>query len=141
MKAYFCVVIALFLTSTAQAELLKCVDAAGRVTYGEKALAGQQCSAVTAPVNVIPATKVPAPAPASAGPQPVSRRADLERQIANLEGQLAEAQKALTEQQNIRLGSEANYQRVLDRLQPYEDKVAEIQKNLDQLRSELARTP
>lgn len=128
------------LSLAAQAELLKCVDSAGKVSYGEKALAGQHCSAVTATVNVVPATK-PLPNPAPAPAATLNAREQLQNQIASQEAALAEAQKALAEQESIRLGNEANYQRVLDRLQPYRDKVAEIQKNLDQLRSDLARLP
>lgn len=125
----------------AQADLLKCVDAAGHVSYGEKAVKGQTCSAVTATVNVVPAVKAPPPSSTAAQAQPQSARAQLENQIAAQEAALAEAQKALSEQENIRLGGEANYQRVLDRLQPYQAKVAEIQKNLEQLKSDLARLP
>ncbi|MBI5752634.1 MAG: DUF4124 domain-containing protein, partial [Hydrogenophilales bacterium] len=51
----------------------------------------------------------------------------------------ADAKKALAEQENIRLGGEQNYQRVLDRLKPYQDKVAEIEKKLAQLREEQGR--
>ncbi len=131
-----------WLSLAAQAELLKCVDSAGKVSYGEKALAGQHCSAVTATVNVVPATKpLPNPAPAPAPAATLNAREQLQNQIASQEAALAEAQKALADQESIRLGNEANYQRVLDRLQPYRDKVAEIQKNLDQLRSDLARLP
>ena len=67
------------------------------------------------------------------------RRTELQKQIAAQEIALAEAKQALAEQENIRLGGEANYQRVLDRLQSYQDKVAEIEKNLAQLREELAQ--
>lgn len=140
MKKSLGLFVLVWLSANAQAELLKCVDNAGKVSYGEKALPGQNCTPVTATVNVIPATK-PLPSAAPSQAPTLNTREQLQNQIASQEAALAEAQKALAEQEGIRLGNEANYQRVLDRLQPYQDKVAEIQKNLAQLRSDLARLP
>ena len=54
------------------------------------------------------------------------------------EQKLAEAEKALSEQESIRLGDERNYQKVLDRLQPYKDKAQLHERNIEAIRKELA---
>lgn len=122
-----------------KAEIYKCLDGTGKVTYSEKKESSSACVPVTATVNVVPAIKPIAPTlPAAPRLEQADRHAELQKKIAAQEAALAEAKQALLEQGNIRLGGEANYQRVLDRLQPYQDKVAEIEKNLVQLREELA---
>ena len=123
-----------------KAEIFKCLDGTGNVTYSEKKESSSACVPVTATVNVVPAIKpiVPMP-PIAPRLEQTDRRAELEKQIVAQEAALTEAKKALGDQENIRFGGEANYQRVLDRLQPYQDKVAEIEKNLAQLRAELVQ--
>jgi Domain of unknown function (DUF4124) len=124
----------LLLMSVAEAETFKCINAAGKVSYSEKKEANAQCSPVTTPINVMP---VPSAVYPSSGPSASGAKRDpLADQIAQQEHALAEAKKALAEQESIRLGSEKNYQRVLDRLKPYQDKVAGIEKQLAQLRAE-----
>ncbi|MGL4408555.1 MAG: DUF4124 domain-containing protein, partial [Zoogloea sp.] len=44
----------------------------------------------------------------------------------------------LAEQEAVRYGDERNYQKVLDRLQPYKDKVQMHERNIEALRRELA---
>ena len=61
----------------------------------------------------------------------------LEKELLAEETALAEARKALAEQEAIRLGNERNYQKVLDRLQPYKDKVELHQRNVDALKKEI----
>ena len=56
------------------------------------------------------------------------------------ERQLAEARKKLTEQESIRSGDEKNYQRVLDRLKPFQDEVRIAEDNVSALRKELSGT-
>ncbi len=131
------------LVMPAKAEIVKCVDASGNVTYSEKSQAKGTCVPVTATISVVPAVKQPTPPTPPQAPQ-VERdgqRGALQKQIAEREAALAEAKKALAEQENIRFGNEANYQRVLDRLKPYQDKVAAIEKEIAQLRETLAKMP
>lgn len=131
------------LVMPAKAEIVKCLDASGNVTYSEKSQAKGTCVPVTATISVVPAVKQPTPPTPPQAPQ-VERggqRGALQKQIAEQEAALAEAKKALAEQENIRLGNEANYQRVLDRLKPYQDKVAAIEKEIAQLRETLAKMP
>jgi len=39
----------------------------------------------------------------------------------------------------MRNGDEKNYQRVLDRLKPFQDRVAEHQRNVDAIRQEIGK--
>ena len=68
------------------------------------------------------------------------RRKILEQELANEERLLAQARKELEEQEGMRLGSEKNFQRVLDRLEPYKKKVKLHEDNIANLRRELAGT-
>jgi len=126
--------LALFALPAADAEVFKCLHPDGKVTYSEKKEANAKCSPVSTPINVVPATSATGPVSTGGGKQD-----GLRGQIAEQERALAEAKKALAEQEGIRLGSEKNYQRVLDRLKPYQDKVAEIEKKLAQLREEQSK--
>jgi ribosomal protein L29 len=66
------------------------------------------------------------------------RRRILEQELANEQKQLASAQKELADQQSVRDGSERNYQRVLDRLEPFQKKVKQHEDNIENLKKELA---
>ncbi len=66
------------------------------------------------------------------------RRRILESELAAEQKNLEEAKKALAEQEAVRSGDERNYQRVLDRLQPFKDKVALHERNLEAIRKEIA---
>jgi len=68
------------------------------------------------------------------------RRKLLEQELASEEKLLAQAKKELAEQESVRLGSEFNYQRVLNRLEPYKKKVALHENNVANLKRELAGT-
>lgn len=128
----------LVMSIAAQAGVFKCVGPDGRVIYTEQQDPRMRCTPVTGAVNVVPAPAVP-PTPTAPVPAPAATPADLDQQIAATEQELAAARQALKEQEGIRLGSEANYQRVLDRLKPYQDKVAELEKRLEDLRAQKRR--
>jgi len=66
------------------------------------------------------------------------RRRILNEELATEENALEESRKALEAQEAVRSGDERNYQRVLDRLQPYKDKVDLHQRNVDALKREIA---
>jgi phage shock protein A len=66
------------------------------------------------------------------------RRKILEQELANEQKLLEQARNELAEQDSMRLGSERNYQRVLDRLEPYKKKVKLHEDNIANLRRELA---
>jgi phage shock protein A len=65
------------------------------------------------------------------------RRKILEQELANEQKLLDGARKELAEQEAVRLGSERNYQRVLDRLEPYKKKVKLHEDNVESLNKEL----
>jgi hypothetical protein len=66
------------------------------------------------------------------------RRKILEQERANEQRLLDQARKELSEQESVRLGSERNYQRVLERLEPYRKKVKLHEDNVANLTRELA---
>jgi hypothetical protein len=148
-------ILPLTFASLAHAAVYKCIDADGRVTYTNDRTLARDCTPLT---TDLPVSSVPAPQPRSPAAQPPgatpapgfprvtpdaqrarddTRRQILESELAAEEEALKEAQAALTEQESIRLGSERNYQRVLDRLQPFKDKVELHERNLEALRREL----
>ena len=139
--AYAVALLGIFVTSAAEAEaegekvVFKCLMPDGTVIYSDKREVKAQCSVVTAPINVTPTTKVPAPT--SKPETEVSGKQDpLRNKIAEQERALGEAKAALSEQEMIRLGGEKNYQKVMDRLKPYQDNVVEIENKLSELRGE-----
>lgn len=129
----------------AWADIYKKVDEDGRVTYSNVPSKGAQ------KLNLEPLNTVPASKPKSQSPEnfprvdsdtqkerDYKRRQILENELAQEMTQLEDAKKALAEGESVRLGSERNYQRFLDRIQPLKDAVAEHQKNIDALRQEIA---
>ncbi len=146
---------ALLLSTPTWSVVFKCTDTEGRVTYTNDKSLGRDCKAISTdqPVSSIPAPpRRAAPAATPQAPSPSSfpnvpadtqrardadRRQILETELAAEERALAEAQAALAEQEAIRTGNERNFQRVLDRLQPFKDKVELHQRNVEALRREM----
>ena len=133
----------------------RCVDSSGRSTYTnvKEEMSGKKCTVVSREVSVVPAQAAPkrveekaaprpgAPAGASAPNQTASRATDrrriLEEELSDEHKRLEQAKQKLAEQQSIRSGDERNYQRVLDRLKPFEDAVQQHERNVEQLKREL----
>lgn len=67
-----------------------------------------------------------------------SRRKILQSELDDEEKRLGEARRKLEEQQAIRNGDERNYQRVLDRLKPFQEAVEQHEKNVAELRKTLS---
>lgn len=139
-----------FGVSAADAQVFKCVDADGRITYTNDRSASKGCSVVeNQNVSSIPSTPrsgassggtsttFPKISPDAQRARDEGRRQILELELSSEERELAAAQKALTEQEGIRNGDERNFQRVLDRLQPFKDKVELHQRNIEALRKEI----
>jgi hypothetical protein len=143
----------LLAASAVQADIFKCVDEQGRVTY-TNTRAPKGCTTLNRdlPVTSVPAAgsgndKAGAPSGAASFPKvsdEVQRSRDgdrkriLSQELATEEKALEEARKALAEQEAVRFGDERNYQKVLDRLQPYKDKVELHQRNVEALKREIA---
>lgn len=141
----------------AQAEIYQCIDSNGNRSFTDdkREAAAAGCKAM----NLPPLSNVPAPprpgvksgAQNSAAPggfpkvdpntqqqRDEARRKILEQELATEQKLLDQARQNLSEQEAIRLGSERNYQRVLDRLEPYKKKVALHESNIANLRKELS---
>ncbi len=142
----------LIVAAPAQASVYKCVDSSGSVTYTNDSTFARGCKELSEdqPVSSIPApprapasqprttpNDFPRVAPEAQRARDDTRRQVLEKELLAEETALAEARKALAEQEAIRLGNERNYQKVLDRLQPYKDKVELHQRNVDALKKEI----
>ena len=129
----------------AGADIYKKVDEDGRVSYSNVPSKGAQKLNLE-PLNTVPSSK-PNTQPPGNFPKVDAetqkgrdnvRRQILENELAQEMMQREEAKKTLAEGEATRLGSERNYQRYLDRIQPLKDAVAEHQKNIDALKQELA---
>ena len=133
--------------------LYECVDQNGNKRYTNVQVEAKGCKVLNVgPVNTAPAASRPA-GKASASPSPPNfpkvdaqtqqsrdsqRRRILEQELGNEQKLLDQAKKDLAEQEATRLGTERNYQRVLDRLEPYQKKVKLHEDNLTSLRREIS---
>ena len=138
MKQFPVLLALLCLALPVRADLLKCIEPGGRVTYSERKEPGMICTPVTAAITVVPAPPVSRPAPPPVVNPLVAQREALETRIKAQTAALAEAKKQLAEQEGIRLQREIFYQSVLDRLKPFQEKVAEAEKALAETRKELS---
>lgn len=67
------------------------------------------------------------------------KRSDvLEEELRREQAELEKAEKTLVEQESMRGGDEKNYQKVLDRVQPYKDAVTLHKKNIESIKKEIA---
>ena len=152
MKIWLAMVLA-GVTTAAGAEMWKCVDTDGNTRYTNVRADVKGCK----PLNLEPPAPAPAPAQRShtqSQSQPklanfpsvdgetqkqrdAGRRKILEQELAQEQQQLDVAKKQLAAQQDVRLGSEANYARVAERLRPFEDRVRLHESNIDSLKKEL----
>ena len=137
---------------SALADVYKCVDERGNITYtNDKPAPGQKgCTLLSRdqPVNSFPAPKKPPAAAASSGFPKVNdseqkgrdgdRRKILENELASEQKALEDSKKELAEQEGQRLGDERNYQKYLDRIQGFRDKVKQHETNIEKLKKELA---
>jgi hypothetical protein len=149
---------ALVAASGAQAQgqgtVWKCMEADGRAHYTniKKETEGRQCTVVTKEVSVVSSPAAPARSAAAERSPPgfpkvdrgtqkardESRRRILEDELSAEEKGLVDAKAKLAAQEAVRYGDEKNYQRVLDRLKPYQDAVERHERNIEALKRELA---
>lgn len=137
------------LTVGARAEIYECVNPDGSKRFTNIKAEAKGCKLLdVGPINVVPSLKSTPGKSASPANFPkvdaqtqkerdTDRRKILERELASEEQLLALARKELAEQEAIRLGSERNYQRVIERLEPYQKKVQLHESNVANLRKEL----
>jgi hypothetical protein len=144
---------------SARAEIYECVDASGIKRFTNIAAEAKGCKAL----NVGPVgppsgsggsgnAQSPAKAPKVATPSSFprvdralqqerdnDRRRILENELGTEEKLLAQARKELAEQESVRLGSERNYQRTLDRVEPFQKRVKLHEDNVANLRREISK--
>jgi hypothetical protein len=147
---HFLLFLTALLASSAHAQIYECVDASGNKRFTNIKAEAKGCKMLdVGPINTVPPPKPPgkgAPGPTSfpkvepemQKQRDGDRRRILEQELANEQKQLASAQKELADQQSVRDGSERNYQRVLDRLEPFQKKVKQHEDNIENLKKELA---
>lgn len=145
----------LFLHSIASAETCKYLDGEGRVIYSNtpnnppKGATKVKCfedpTPKTAPARNADAK--PANTEARAKPRVSEdlqkardddRRRILDQELAEETKQLAQAKEQLASQEAVRNGNERNYERFLERVQPYRDAVATHERNIEALKREIA---
>ncbi|MDR2638073.1 MAG: DUF4124 domain-containing protein [Zoogloeaceae bacterium] len=120
-------------------EVYRCVDGNGHTTYSSVDL-GKDCKLmeIDAGTSMPPPAVSKSPSTGITKEQKANRIRHLEQQLSNERQKLEAAKTALSEQENIRLGNERNYQKVLERLQPYQEAVAEHERNIGDLNRELS---
>jgi hypothetical protein len=147
----------LLLPAVAGADIFECMEPSGNklFTSDPKEAKAKGCKPMNlGPANTISTSK-PQPSKSASTPTPKEfpkvdkdtqkqrdndRRKLLEQELANEEKLLAQAKKELAEQEAMRLGSEFNYQRVLNRLEPFKKKVTLHENNVANLKRELNGT-
>jgi len=150
----FVIAAALTLTSAiAVADVYKCVEtdpATGerKVTYtNDRKARGCERLSADLPVSSVPgAAARPDPAPATfpkvsnddQRQRDSERRKILESELQAEEKALESARKALAEEDAVRYGNERNFQKKLDRLQPFQEKVEQHERNVEALKKEIA---
>ena len=138
------------IAGAAQADTLyKCQDDGGHTTYTNQKTNAKSCTILSQdkPVSTFSAPKARASTPTPDGFPKVSseaqknrdgdRRRILDEELAAERKNLDDAKRTLAEQEAIREGGEKNYQRVLDRLKPYQDKVQLHERNIEALQKEI----
>ena len=144
--------LALFgLSAGVQAQICVYKDAEGHITYSNvnetppKGTTKLRClkepAKTAAPGQ--PATEKPQRADAKVDQRTQQRRDDerrriLERELADEQQRLNAAREELATQEATRGGDERNYQRVLERVQPFRDRVETHERNIQALQQELS---
>ncbi|HSQ02932.1 MAG TPA: DUF4124 domain-containing protein [Burkholderiales bacterium] len=138
--------------SAARADIYECTDENGNRRFTNIKSEARGCKTLNlGPANTIPSPKPPAKAERATTPsgfprvdtqtqqqRDAERRRILEQELNNEQKLLEQARKELADQESIRLGGERNYQRVLDRLEPYQKRVKLHEDNIANLKKELS---
>jgi hypothetical protein len=148
-------IVALLLAAFApvlRADIYECVDANGNKRFTNIKAEAKGCKVLNVTPNTVssppksqgkntatPST-FPKVEPDIQRQRDTDRRKILEQELAGEEKLLDLARKELAAQESVRLGSERNYQRVLERLEPYKKNVKLHEDNVASLRRELAST-
>ena len=130
-----------------RADMWQCEDPSGSPRFTNIPSEAKGCKVLSvSPPNVVsvPASKggatpgnFPKVDPKTQAQRDNDRRKILENELANEERNLATAKAALIQQESVRTGDERNYQRVLDRLEPFEKNVKLHEDNIANLKKEI----
>src|SRR5262245_36031990 len=146
------VMLAMLVAAHAWADIWECVDAGGNKRFTNIRSEAKGCRMLDLPApTTMPGGKpgaktaeTPRNFPRVDGETQKSRDSErrkiLDQELANEQKLLDQARKELADQESQRLGTERNYQRVLDRLEPYKKKVKLHEDNVANLKRELAGT-
>lgn len=140
------------MATAAHAQIYECMDPGGNKRFTNIRSEAKGCKLLNIePVNTVPPPRgqgksAQTPTPANfprvdadtQKQRDAGRRRILEQELANEQKLLEKAQQELTEQESTRLGNERNFQRVLERLEPYRKRVKLHEDNIASLRKELA---
>ncbi len=147
------------LQSSAWAETCKYLDADGHVIYSNtpnsppKGATKVKCFEDPSPKPAPPAStaspdskptspdtkaKLPKVSEDTQKTRDNDRRRILEQELADETTQLAQAKEQLASQESVRNGNERNYERFLERVQPYRDAVTTHERNIEAIKREIA---
>lgn len=152
---------ALACSPLARADIFKCVDEAGHVTYTNSRGSGKGCTTLARDqaVSSVPggsglARPTPVPMPQSgassgaanfpridSGTQKArdgDRRRILDQELSSEQRSLEAARRELEEQESTRNGADRTSARAAERVQPYRDKVQLHERNVEALRREIS---
>lgn len=154
MRTFPFALLATLLAAPLHAEIYECLDENGNRRFTNIKAEARGCKPLAlAPLNTVPPPAAAKPKPAAPAassatfpkvdaPTQQQRDADrrriLEAELASEQKLLEQARRELAEQEAVRLGSERNYQRVLDRLEPFQKRVQLHETNIANLRKELS---
>jgi hypothetical protein len=151
MRLFF--ILLMGFVAQANAEIFKCVEDGGRITYSNSQT--KDCTRLNVgPPNTVPAPKSATSAAANGFPRVKpdqqktrddERRRILDLELANEEKAMEAAQNALADQEQLVLPEERNAggrgvngEKVAARIQPFRDRIALHQRNIEALRREIA---
>jgi hypothetical protein len=142
----------LALAAPVQADVFKCANSEGHITYSN--VATKNCKMLSLdPLPATPSAPATKGSAAAKNPTPATfpkvdestqksrdtdRRRILENELATEQKNMEEAKKQLVEQEAVRTGDERNYQKVLDRIQPFKDKAALHERNIVAIKKEIS---
>lgn len=138
--------------SSLHAEIWECIDEGGNRRFTNIKAEARGCKQLNVgPINSVPPPPKPTAKASAATPsnfpkvdaqtqqqRDIDRRKILEQELTSEQKLLEQAKKELAEQESIRHGGERNYQRVLDRLEPYQKRVQLHESNIANLKKELS---
>ncbi|MDR2208063.1 MAG: DUF4124 domain-containing protein [Azoarcus sp.] len=146
----------------ASAQIFKCVDANGKVTYSNEGSSSKGCKPMSneqsiSTISMRPSSSsstFPRVSDDAQRERDRARRQVLERELADEQSKLEEVRNELAEQEAVFQDGESfvvrnakgdvvrrgvNPQKKLDRLQPYQDAVMQHERNIEALNQELSR--